>query len=510
MNKIQYNEKELRELIRFEMDPSIFSEENMGSGYLDNIEITGTYKADYKDIITACENIKKSGADYDTVHNWYYYIFDEIAAHYGYSWEDCTDYRYLWPSTDEELFLAMDNAFNDIFIYEDDSTDALMEKIDEIIEIKENYEYNKQHPIDEWKLSKLQKSMIMESYRDTDKVPRSKVALFRKIVDEMCEKDDPLALYIKGYGCYGGDKIYECDWEESRKCITKLFEMEGNPYYANTLGYIYYYGRCNGGVPEYEKAFQYFSIGAAFDVTESIYKQADMFLGGKGCIKSPQTFDHIINKLYAEARPRFCLGEDAKFADIALRKASSMERAEDYENAFYYYLEADCAIKKRLKKSTFFGNKTVQEKITKSIEAIKPKLREDFFKDEIVTDIPFWLFNMVADKCKSRIEIANISQNRYMIKISREKADHPGKALIVAEELERAKLARVFETEFETEMPVEYKVKDTTEIYIDNIRYGEHDDGDNLDAVEFCKGDEVRVVVRNAKFILKKTDFDKK
>ena len=117
---------------------------------------------------------------------------------------------------------------------------------------------------------------------------------------------------------------------------------------------------------------------------------------------------------------------------------------------------------------------------------------------------------MVADKCKSRIEIANISQNRYMIKISREKADHPGKALIVAEELERAKLARVFETEFETEQPVEYKVKDTTEIYIDNIRYGEHDEVDNLDVVEFCKGDEVRVVVRKAKFILKKTDFDKK
>ena len=493
------------------MNPSIFSEANISSGYFDSVEITGTYKANYMDVVMACENIRKSSVDYDTVYNWYIYIFQELAEYYETPLDHYVDYCSLWPSNEDELFMAMDQAFNDVFLYEDDAIDILMEKIGEIIEIKDNFEYNKQHPVDEWKLSELQKNMILEHFVNSpDNVPRSKVPLFRKIVNEKCEKNDQLALHIKGYSCYGGDKIFECDWEESRKCITKLFEMVGDPYYANTLGYIYYYGRCNGGAPEYEKAFQYFSVGAAFDVTESMYKQADMFLGGKGCIKSPQTFDHIINKLYVDARPKFCHGEDSKFADIALRKASSMERAEDYENAFYYYLEADCAIKKRLKKSTFFGDKTVQEKITKSIEEIKTKLRPDFFKDEIVTDIPFWLFNMVADKCKSRIEIANISQNRYMIKISREKADHPGKALIVAEELERAKLARVFETEFETEMPVEYKVKDTTEIYIDNIRYGEHDDGDNLDVVEFCKGDEVRVVVRNAKFILKKTDFDKK
>ena len=76
VDKIHYNEKELRELIRFEMDPSIFSKANMDSDYFDNIEVTGTYKPDYMDIIAACENIKKSGVDFDTVYNWHYYIID--------------------------------------------------------------------------------------------------------------------------------------------------------------------------------------------------------------------------------------------------------------------------------------------------------------------------------------------------------------------------------------------------------------------------------------------------
>ena len=77
-----------------------------------------------------------------------------------------------------------------------------------------------------------------------------------------------------------------------------------------------------------------------------MYKIADMFLSGKGCIKSPETSDHIVFKLYNECRPRFCMGDDAKFADIALRWAAHWQRREQYSQALSCYLEADCAIKK--------------------------------------------------------------------------------------------------------------------------------------------------------------------
>ena len=47
------------------------------------------------------------------------------------------------------------------------------------------------------------------------------------------------------------------------------------------------------------------------------------------------------------------MGDDAKFADIALRWAAHWQRIERYSEAFYHYLEAEYAIKKRLKKSVF-------------------------------------------------------------------------------------------------------------------------------------------------------------
>ena len=36
--------------------------------------------------------------------------------------------------------------------------------------------------------------------------------------------------------------------------------MPKKAFLANTLGYIYYYGRCNNGNPEYELAYKYASM----------------------------------------------------------------------------------------------------------------------------------------------------------------------------------------------------------------------------------------------------------
>jgi TPR repeat protein len=70
--------------------------------------------------------------------------------------------------------------------------------------------------------------------------------------------------------------------------MIRLFELTDNPQYANTLGYIYYYGRCNNGVPEYDQAFYYFSYAAANGLYEGMYKLADLFWHGYGCKKAPK------------------------------------------------------------------------------------------------------------------------------------------------------------------------------------------------------------------------------
>ncbi len=84
--------------------------------------------------------------------------------------------------------------------------------------------------------------------------------------------------------------------------------------YANTLGYIYYYGRCNGGVPEYDKAFYYFGIAAANGLYEGMYKLADMFRHGYGCRESRHTARNLYGMVYEDSLKHFLQGRHANFA----------------------------------------------------------------------------------------------------------------------------------------------------------------------------------------------------
>lgn len=76
------------------------------------------------------------------------------------------------------------------------------------------------------------------------------LAKARRYTEELCREDNVFALRLKGYACYGGNRLYECDWTAARDCMLRLRELADDAEYANTLGYIYYYGRCNGGEPE--------------------------------------------------------------------------------------------------------------------------------------------------------------------------------------------------------------------------------------------------------------------
>ena len=502
--KMELDAEGIKKLVRFELDPEIFTEESNLDLYED-IAFTGTYRLTYQDLVAACRNMIRCNINQDMLASWFFFVTEEnYNEYFEGAWIGRGAYEYLWPGNDDALFDCIKNLIDDIsFDYEYGTPEEIKKGLEEAFLMAEYYEANKGKAAADRKMTPYQIEHALIAFcGTTEHVPSSKKALFKRIVDEECEKENEIAMSIKGYGCYGGDRIYECDWEESRKWITKLFEKTGNPNYANTLGYIYYYGRCNNGEPEYEKAFQYFSVGAAHHLLESMYKQADMFLYGRGCIKSPETSDYIIENLYDECEVRFCHGEDAKFADIALRMGAKFRRREKYMEALYYYLQADYAIKKRLKKSDFFGDKKVQENITKSIQEVKSKIPADYFKEEIKSRNPFWLFDMLDMDCNAKVEIQFVGDNRYKILIDRRKKDHPGKALIVAPELESATLTRVFETEFITKEPIEYFCKDKNSMYVTNISYC------NENEYTFCNADVDIFLIKDAEFILKKSDFD--
>jgi len=85
--------------------------------------------------------------------------------------------------------------------------------------------------------------------------------LFKRCLDAMCDMKDPRSIQRRGYCYYCGTKIYPNNWVKARDAFIEYYNLTGDASAANTLGYIYYYGRCNNGVPEYDEAFKYFSIG---------------------------------------------------------------------------------------------------------------------------------------------------------------------------------------------------------------------------------------------------------
>lgn len=202
----------------------------------------------------------------------------------------------------------------------------------------------------------------------------NEIHLYRQFVDDLCRKDDITALRTKGYGCYGGDHVFECDWQASLECVTRLYELTGEPQYANTLGYIYYYGRCWDGQPQYEEAFRYFSIGAAGFYYESRYKLADMFLKGQGVVRNTKIACSLLEELYEQNLAYMLDGQfDCKFADIALRLGSCAESRiladADDRAAYCLYLQADFAIRQRLPFG-YYGDASVAENISDKLGGI--------------------------------------------------------------------------------------------------------------------------------------------
>lgn len=210
------------------------------------------------------------------------------------------------------------------------------------------------------------------------------VAVYRRVAEQLCEQGETVGLVAVGYGSYGGNRAFECDFERARQCMHALVDEKGDIYhkecYANTLGYIYYYGRTNGGVPQYDLAFKYFTFAACGGVYEAKYKLADMYKHGYGVIQSPAVACRMIQELYAENLP-YMLREayDCKFADIALRMGNNaldeVDDYSDYEAALCYYLQAAFAIRMRMQAHTYYGDEKVAAAIDNAIAAVKQKMK---------------------------------------------------------------------------------------------------------------------------------------
>ncbi len=272
------------------------------------------------------------------------------------------------------------------------------------------------------------------------------IALYRIYTDELADKGDITALKIRGYACYGGNPAYEGNWETAKESLSQVFELTRDPGCANSLGYIYFYGRV-GGEPDYEKAFRYFTFGALNGIYESTYKLADLYAAGLGTWKSPETAKRLIEEIYYENLNRFSCGEyDGKFADVALRMGNICEKgigtAKDPEAAYFYYLQAKYAIKLRRKVSDQYGDNSVQKKIEDACRRTCSAV-ESAESDELKMLRPFPILQLLMGNHEVELRYEKLKDGRYKLsarRIRKEKNKENGKILLTFPEYDWCEL----------------------------------------------------------------------
>ena len=318
-------------------------------------------------------------------------------------------------------------ALNDVFEYDGDCD------LEELISIVEHELANASKPVSQRTFGDDDKRNIIahfESETNLNRAEEDDVTVFKKLALELCEQEDPVALRVVGYGAYGGNRAFACDFALAERCMLKLLEitkeLNEQSFFANTLGYIYYYGRTNDGVPQYDKAFQYFSFAANCGVYEAKYKLADMYQNGYGTMPSAALARSLIIDLYHENLKHIQAGHfDCKFADIALRMGNlampdGTEPIPEFteaklHKALEFYYEARYAIRMRALENDYYGDGKVAAAIEHAIEEVKQRLDFKPQKKLVYYDLSELLDSNLRDGRKMKVTAKALKNDKYKL-----------------------------------------------------------------------------------------------
>lgn len=267
------------------------------------------------------------------------------------------------------------------------------------------------------------KSFIEEN--PADKIPGIFKDKYRKYVEILCDNNIELGLLEKAYGSYSGNAVFPQDWKVSEEYLLKLVSHCQNPWAANSLGYIYYYGRTTNGVPDYDKALKYFTIAMMADITEAKYKLCDMLVSGNGFpAKMPDVAYNRLIDLYDDLRPEFERGcYSCEFADVAIRLGNmDMKTAMEHDGAIHYayryYMIGKYALELRMKHEDHYGDNSVMARLMPNYEKAKAGfskwMRKNSEGKNRILDIP----SDFASEVSPRVKVKKLGNGSFFISMT--------------------------------------------------------------------------------------------
>ncbi len=332
---------------------------------------TGLTELHEEDILAFIDNVQ-------TIDNriwliaWMQYFFYNDEAQYVYVKKpDAPGFtlRYLWERVQDAV---------DWFEYLDEARDNLLA-------LKECYLQSKGRPLLQTVIPPNTEYCMLDDLEQFAKghpVTEEIREYYDRLLEALLKRWDPDEIRRYAYTYYGGNAIAECNWEKSEQGLLKLFSLDddppkGDPYAANSLGYIYYSDRL--GKPDYDKAFRCFSYAAEAGVIEATYKLSDMYRKGHGTVQDSEKAWNLLNELYSGLDPKHPAKN--KYPDIALRIGycyrDGVGVSRNNKRAKEYFLLAKNGIELRLKKHPGFGDEVVARNINKALEDIEQRILEE-------------------------------------------------------------------------------------------------------------------------------------
>ncbi len=409
MKRVKYSQ--LAEIVRGELS---LRELSGGSNYVSD-EIQSDSKVYMFNIDDFYAGFKKmSGKSLEEIAGWLTLIaqFSEFIGEFLYAKDEIYSLEdsfagFVFDSVMELLWMITENK-------EDEEAKKFMDVIKSII--KEYIESDGKTVPGEV-IYELVRRLDCDNIDEQDEVVQ---VIFKEGVDKLCAAKDPMAIQKRGYCYYTGTGVYPNDWVKARNSFLEYFEITADPTAANTLGYIYYYGRCNNGVSQYDEAFKYFSIGNAAGIYESTYKLADMFRHGNGVAKSEKIAFHMYEEVYTQTLCEFQAEIfECKFADAALRMGNCFKEGigceVDYALAYQFYLEADYAIRRRVEATNYYGDNVVYESIQKALEETR-ELYTVKSKKMVFEEYPIWALWMIRGHRNCYARVNKLKNDKFSIK----------------------------------------------------------------------------------------------
>lgn len=426
-----------RKFARYEITLQDVMEDN----FVENIINEDNYIVTPEDVLCALKKFINEIKDIDLFYDQWLCYFSELLSN--------TESE----TVDNEFYndnIVLDRIYGMLVLL--DVIDASNTECEKIIKELEKYLEDKEKPLLKRRYPEYAKENLLNLLNEEinlNNVSDELVELYKRFAQELCERKNILGLLAVGYGSYGGNRAFPCDWKKSEECMLELIEavnrMPDQALYANTLGYIYYYGRTNNGVPQYDKAYKYFSLAAFNRIYEAEYKIADMYKNGYGVPKSLNTAKNILYRLYSENIGYMEDGQfNCKFADIAFRMGNLCKDEEDiYESDFdemlKYYYQADFAIRMRMKETDYYGDGKVAETIRHSLDEAKELIEFKPCNKVIWYSISSLFYDYLSNGNQLDVKAKSMSGGKVKLTFkphSRRNEERPKKLFITIPELD--------------------------------------------------------------------------